>query len=232
MAILTTIGAATATAGNPLLEPFNTPFGTPPFDKIKTEHYKPAITEAISRARTEIDAIVTNPDTPTFANTIEALERSGGLLDTITAIFFNLDAAETSDEMQKIAMEVSPMLTEFANDITLNPVLFTRIKDVYDNRDNLSLTSEQQTLLKDTYENFARSGAALSEKDKARFREISTELSQLSLKFGQNVLAETNRFTLHITEESDISELPGFVREAMAEEAKERKLDGWVVTLQ
>ncbi len=232
---LTTLSAAAFAAGGsdtPLLQPFDTPYGTPPFAKIKLEHYKPAIEASIDSARVEIKAIADNPAAPTFANTIEALERAGALLDRTASIFFNLDAAETSDQMQGIAMDISPMMTAFANDVTLDPKLFARVKAVYEQRDKLKLTAEQQMLLKDTYENFARSGAALPEKDKARFREISTELSQLSLKFGQNVLAETNDFTLHLSDPKQVEALPAFVRESMAEEAAAKGKEGWLVTLQ
>ena len=181
---------------NPLLQDFN----TAPFSQIKPEHYKPAIEKGIEIAKAEIDAIVKNTDTPTFENTTVALDFTGSKLGRITSIFFNLNSAETNDEIQKIAQEVSPLLSEFRNDITLNEALFQRVKTVFDTKENLDLTAEQDMLLDKQYKGFARNGANLNEEDKTKLREIYAKLSKLSLQFGENVLAETNAFELHLTD--------------------------------
>ena len=217
---------------NPLLADFDTPFGVPPFEQIREEHYLPAFEEAIREARDEVKAIASDPEAPTFENTIVALERSGQRLGAIAAVFFNLNEAETSDAMQQIALEVSPRLTELDNDIVLDPVLFERVKTVYEKRDSLSLTSEQRMLLDKAYKRFVRNGAGLSDEDKTAYREISTELSNLTLKFGENVLGATNAFYLHLTDSADLAGLPATVVEGAAEEAKARNLEGWVITLQ
>ncbi|WP_300286072.1 M3 family metallopeptidase [uncultured Alistipes sp.] len=217
---------------NPLSVESTAPYGAPRFDEIRNEHYKPAFEQAVREAREEVDAIVANPEAPTFANTIEALEFSGKRLDAISNIFFNLNEAHTNDTMQSLALELSPMLTAFGNDISLNPQLFERVKAVYDRRDSLGLNTEQARLLEKTYKSFARNGAALSEEDKQIYRELTEKLSELSLKFNQNSLAATNAFTLHITDSAKVAELPAYVREGMAAEAKERDMEGWVVTLQ
>ena len=213
---------------NPLL----TPFDTAPFLQIKNEHFKPAFLKAMDDARAEIDAITSNTKTPTFENTIEALEFSGHQLDRISSVFFNLNSAETNDEIQKIAQEVSPLLSEFGNDITLNEELFERIKTVYQQKDNLNLSIEQNTLLDKRYKSFSRNGANLSEDKKTRLREIDAESSKLKLKFGENILAETNKYQKHITEESDLDGLPEGAKEAAAQLAKTKgKKDGWMLTL-
>ncbi len=217
---------------NPLSVESTAPYGAPRFDEIRNEHYKPAFEQAVREAREDVDAIVANPEAPTFANTIEALEFSGKRLDAISNIFFNLNEAHTNDTMQSLALELSPMLTAFGNDISLNPQLFERVKAVYDRRDSLGLNTEQARLLEKTYKSFARNGAALSEEDKQIYRELTEKLSELSLKFNQNSLAATNAFTLHITDSAKVAELPAYVREGMAAEAKERDMEGWVVTLQ
>ncbi len=217
---------------NPLSVDSTAPYGAPRFDEIRNEHYKPAFEQAIREARAEVDAIVANPEAPTFANTIEALEFSGGKLDEISNIFFNLNEAHTNDTMQSLALELSPMLTAFGNDISLDPRLFERVKAVYDQRETLGLNTEQARLLEKTYKSFARNGAALSEADKQTYRDLTEKLSQLSLKFNQNSLAATNAFTLQITDSAKIAELPDYVKESMAAEAKERDMEGWVVTLQ
>ena len=191
-----------------------------------------AFVQAVREARADIAAIVGNAQAPTFANTIEALEFSGRRLDRISNIFFNLNEAHTNDTMQALALELSPMLTEFSNDVSLDPKLFARVKAVYDRRESLGLNAEQRRLLEKTYKGFARSGAALSDGDKKIYRELTARLSELSLQFNQNSLAATNAFTLHVTDPAVVGELPDFVREGMAAEAKERGLDGWVVTLQ
>lgn len=217
---------------NPLLVASENPYGAPAFDKIKNEHYKPAFEAAITEGRAQIDSIVSNTEDPTFANTIEALEYSGRTLSNIGSIFFNLNEAATDSTMQALALEISPLLTEYSNDIMLNEKLFFRIKSVYDFRDSLGLTAEQSRLLEETYKGFVRNGANLTEEEKNKFREINKELSQLGLQFGQNVLAATNKFFIHIQDSAELAGLPAFVKEAGASEAKERSLEGWVFTLQ
>ena len=212
---------------NPLLQPFD----IAPFQQIKSEHYKPAIKKAIALAKAEIDQIVNNTDTPTFENTTVALDFTGEKLNRITSIFFNLNSAETNDEIQKIAQEVSPWLSEFRNDITLNEALFKRVKSVFDTKKNLELTPEQSMLLEKQYNGFARNGANLNDDDKAKLRAIDTKLSKLSLQFGENVLAETNAFELHLTDENDLSGLPESAKEAAHQLAKENNKEGWIFTL-
>jgi peptidyl-dipeptidase Dcp len=213
---------------NPLLKEFKTPHETAPFPEIKNEHFLPAFREAIKTGETEVNAVAENKAEPTFENTLEALDRAGKLLGRTAGIFFNLVSAETSDELQQIAQEVSPLITKFQNDITLNPVLFERIKTVYNQKNSLSLNAEQQTLLENTYLNFVRKGASLSHADKEKFREISTELSKLSLKFGENVRKETNNFEMHITDKSKLSGLPESALEAAADKAKSKNKKGWI----
>lgn len=212
---------------NILLQPFN----EAPFSKIKTEDFQPAIEAAIEQARAEIDAITQNQDEPTFKNTIEALDYAGQQLDRVTSVFFNLNSAETNEEIQKIAQEVSPKLSAFSNDITLNEQLFKCVKTVYEQRDQLDLTTEQQTLLDKKYKGFSRNGANLPEDKKTRLREIDTELSKLKLKFGENVLAETNKYELHLTNEEDLKGLPESAKEAAAQIAAEKEKEGWIITL-
>lgn len=212
---------------NPLLSPFD----TAPFSQIENEHFMPAFTQAMADARAEIDAITENKEAPTFTNTIEALDFAGEQLDRISSVFFNLNSAETNEEIQKIAQEVSPLLSEFGNDITLNEALFKRVKAVYEQKDNLDLTVEQQTLLDKRYKGFSRNGANLAEDKKTRLREIDAELSKLKLKFGENVLAETNKFKMHLTNEEDLDGLPEGEKEAAAQLAKSKDLDGWLITL-
>ena len=212
---------------NPLLKNFN----TAPFSEIKNEHFSPAIKQLIEETKAEIDAIANSTETPTFENTVEALENTGQQLDRVTSIFFNLNSAETNDEIQKIAQEVSPLLSDFGNDILLNEKLFKKVKQVFDSRDTLTLNQEQQTLLEKQYKGFSRNGANLSEDDKIKLREIDSQLSKLKLNFGENVLAETNAFQLHITNENDLAGLPDGVKEMSAQTAKEKELEGWVFTL-
>ncbi|MEP3210991.1 MAG: M3 family metallopeptidase [Maribacter sp.] len=213
---------------NPLLEEFD----LAPFSKIKNAHFKPAFLKGIEDARAEINAITSNTEVPTFENTIEALEFSGQQLDRISSVFFNLNSAETNEEIQKIAQEVSPLLSEFGNDITLNEDLFTKIKTIYDQKGDLNLSVEQQTLLDKKYKSFSRNGANLSEDKKKRLREIDAESSKLKLKFGENVLAETNKFQKHITNEADLDGLPEGAKEAAAQLAKSKGKDtGWLLTL-
>ena len=212
---------------NPLL----TPFDTAPFSKIKNEHFKPAFLQAIEDARAEIDAIANSKQIPTFENTIAALDFAGQQLDRISSVFFNLNSAETNPEIQKIAQEVSPQLSEFSNDITLNEDLFKRVKAVYDQKNNLELTIEEQTLLDKKYKSFSRNGANLPLNKKQRLREIDAELSKLKLQFGENVLAETNKYEMHLTNEEDLDGLPEGEKEAAAQLAKSKDKDGWLITL-
>lgn len=214
-----------------LTQHFNTKYDTAPFSQIKLEDYEPAFIENIATARAEIDAIIKNTEAPTFENTIVALDFSGNLLERLSSIFFNLNSAETCDEMQKIAQKVSPLLTEFSNDITLNEDLFKKVKTVYEQKDSLNLTAEQATLLDKKFKNFSRNGAILAEDKKSKLREIDTELAKLKLTFGENVLAETNNYQLHITNESDLKGLPEGTIEAAKSLAKSKELDGWIFTL-
>ncbi|MDH2208552.1 MULTISPECIES: M3 family metallopeptidase [Empedobacter] len=217
---------------NPLLEKFETPFESAPFSKIKNEDYKPAFIQAIEEAKAEIDAITANPEAPTFANTIEAMELSGEKLGRISSIFFNLNSAETNDEIQEIAQEVSPLLSEFGNDVRLNQDLFERIKVVYNQKDSLNLTDEQAYLLEKKYKGFSRNGANLNEEDKNKLREIDKQLSMLSLQFGQNVLAETNAYELIITDENDLKGLPQYAIDQAKADAEQKNHEGWLITLQ
>ena len=213
------------------LEKFNTKCNSAPFSKINLSDYKPAFEECIEKAKAEIDAVIQNTENPTFENTIEALDFAGENLDRLSSIFFNLNSAETSEEMQKIAQEVSPLLTAFSNDITLNEDLFKKVKAVYDQKDSLTLTTEQTTLLDKKYKGFARNGALLSEDKKMRLREIDKDLAKLKLTYGENVLAETNNYQLHITNEANLSGLPEGTIEAARTLAKSKELEGWVFTL-
>ncbi len=218
---------------NPLLQPFNAPHQTAPFDKINEDHYMPAFEKALQDGRNDIQNIINNTDTPSFENTIEALEKSGKLLDRISGILFNLNSAETNEKIQSIAREVSPMLSDYANDIWLNDKLFKRVKTVYEqHQQKNTLNEEQQKLLDDIFKGFTRRGAMLSGDKKERYREISSELSKLSLQFGENVLAETNGFRLHITDEKELSGLPSDAIEAAAHRAKSEDKEGWLFTLQ
>ena len=217
---------------NPLVAEWNTPYQTPPFSEIKLEHYEPAIEYAIAENRAEIEAIINNPEAPTFENTIVAMEQAGALLGRVTNVFFVLNNCSTSAEMQQIALNITPKLTELSNDISLNPELFARVKAVYDDRENLNLDVEDSQLLENTYKGFARSGALLEGEAQELYRQYTTELSQLTLSFGQNALAATNAFSLNITDEAKVAELPDFVKEGLAAEAEARGEQGWTVTLQ
>ena len=219
-------------ANNPFLKEWDTPYQTPPFSEIKLEHYEPAIDYAIEQNRAEIEAIINNPEEPTFENTILAMEQSGKLLGRVTGVFFVLNNCESTDEMQAIAQNITPKLTALSNDISLNPELFQRVKVVYDKRDELNLDQEDRQLLEESYKGFARSGALLEGEDKELYRQYSEELSNLTLKFGQNALAATNAFSLNITDEAQVAELPDFVKEALAADAEARGEQGWTVTLQ
>ena len=216
---------------NPLLGEFKTPHQTAPFNEIKNEHFIPAFQESIKQGEAEIAAIIANTSAPTFENTIVALENTGRLLSRTAGVFFNLMSSETNEDLQKIAQEVSPMLTKFQNDITLNPALFEKIKAVYAQKDKLKLNAEQQMLLENSYSNFIRQGANLTDEQKDKFREISTELSKLSLTFNENVLKETNSYELLITDKNKLSGLPEGVLEAAAGLAKSKNKEGWLFTL-
>jgi len=221
-----------AVAENPFLGKFNTLHETFPFGRIRNEHYLPALNEAIAKGKAEIDDIVNNPEAPTFENTVVALDSSGAMVDCVSAVMFNLNSAETNTELQKIVKEASSLLSEYGNDIRLNARLFERIKQLYDNRDTLSLDTESQTLLEKTYKSFSRNGANLNEGDKARLREIDMRLSELGLTFGEHVLDETNDFLMEITDENELVGLPDFAREAAKQTAREKGKEGWVFTLQ
>src|SRR5690554_4716011 len=216
---------------NSLKQDFSTPYSTAPFSKIKNEDFLPAIEEGIETAKKEIQEIIDNPEAPNFKNTLEAMAYSGMHLDRITSIFFNLHSAETNDELENIAQEVAPKLSEFSNDITLNPALFQRIKTVYDQKDKLTLTPEQEMLLVSNYKSFVRNGALLNEEEKQKLREIMNELSTLTLTFGKNVLVEQNAYQLHLTNEKDGEGLPQGIIEAAAELAKAENKEGWIFTL-
>lgn len=218
---------------NILLEEFNTPFGTVPFNDIQIGDFLPALRQAIAIGQQEIQQIKDNAQEPNFANTIEALERSGELVNRISRIFFNLNAAETNAEIQKLAKEISPLLTAFGNDILLDEVLFTRIKQIYHQLGRLELNAEQNTLLENTYKSFVRNGANLDESGKERLRQIDSQLAQLSLEFGEHVLAETNAYALEITDQQQLAGLPEDVIEAAALTARQQdKPNSWIFTLQ
>ncbi len=215
------------TETNPLLQPFN----TAPFSKIENEHFLPAIKQLIKDTKEEINTITENKETPTFKNSVEALERTGEQLNRVTGIFFNLNSAETNEEIQKIAQDVSPLLSDFKNDLLLNEALFKRVKSVYNRKDSMTLTAEESMLLEKQYKGFARNGANLSEDKKQKLRKIDQDLSKLSLTFGEHVLAETNKYELHITDEDKLSGLPEGAKEEAADTAKEKGKDGWMFTL-
>lgn len=218
---------------NILLKEFTTPYGVPPFDKIKITDFAPAFDTAIAEMQAEVDAIVANPDEPTFENTIEALERAGSTLERVSGVFFNLQECNNSEEMEAIAMEVSPKNTALVDNINMNSTLFQRVKKVYKTADTTGWTSEKKMLLKKTYKQFVRGGANLNEKDKERLQEINKQLGILSLKFESNVLKETNNFKLIITDTNDLAGLPKVVRDAAAETAKNENLENsWVFTIQ
>jgi len=216
---------------NILNKSFDTPYQTVPFTKLKTEYFLPAFQLAIEKAKAEINTIVENTELPTFENTIEALDFSGEELERISSLFFNLNSAETNDDIQKTAQEVSPLLATFSNDVAMNEALFNRVKAVYSQKDQLKLSPEQLTLLDKKYKSFARNGANLTEDQKLKLREIDKKLSQLKLKFGENVLAETNKFEMLITDENDLSGLPEGAKEAAKQLAESKNQEGWLITL-
>lgn len=214
---------------NPLLTDSTLPYGAPQFDKIKTEHYLPAFEQAITEAKAEIDAIVNNPDAPTFENTIAALEETGGRLNDVAGIFYNLLEADTNEEMQDIAEKVSPMMTEYSMYVSLNEPLFARVKAVHESSEGLE--PDQARLLEKTWKSFVRNGANLGAEDKETYSKLSEQLSLLTLQYGKNVLAATNAFTLNLTDEADLEGLPDFVREAAVETAKSKEMEGWAFDL-
>ncbi len=214
-----------------LLKPFENQHNTAPFSKIKNKDFLPAIQECIKKAKEEIVAITNNKKIPSFENTIEALDYAGEQLDRVTSIFFNLNSAETNKEIQKLAQEISPLLTEFSNDIRLNKKLFKRVKALYEIKDDLNLNPEQEMLLDKKYKSFSRNGANLPEDKKNELREIDKKLSKLKLKFGENVLAETNKFEMLITDKNDLSGLPEGAKEAAKQLAESKDKKGWLFTL-
>src|SRR5690606_25685807 len=214
-----------------LTEKFNTVHDTAPFSAIAEKDYIPAFEEGITLTLKDIEDIVSNPEPPTFANTIEALAYSGLTLDRISNLFFNLHSAETNDKLEKIAQEVAPKLSALGNDITLNIDLFSRVKAVYDQKSTLNLTPEQETLLEKSFKDFARNGALLNDEQKQKLRDIDSKLAVLKLKYGENVLADSNAYQLHITNEKDLAGLPEGVIEAAASLAKSESKEGWIFTL-
>lgn len=223
----------TIEAQNPfLVKQYTTPHNTIPFDKIEVAHYEPAIREGIRQHNTEIDAIINNAETPTFANTIEAYERSGKLLAHVSEVFGNLLSAETNDDMQELAKIIMPLLDEHSNDVSLNETLFNRIKFVYEHQANENLNQEQTKLLEDVYNGFVRNGANLQNEAKENYRELTRQLSLLTLQFSENNLKETNDYKLVLTDKAQLSGLPGSAVETAAETAREQGIDGWVFTLQ
>jgi peptidyl-dipeptidase Dcp len=216
---------------NPLLADFATPYDTAPFHLIKNEHFLPAVTEAIQWAKADI-ARIKSESLPSFENTIGALDRSGKKLGVISTIFFNLNSAETNDEIQKLAREISPLLTDHSNDILLDQELFQRVAQIYETRESLNLSAEQNTLLEKTYKSFVRNGAKLTGEDAGKLRQIDQEMAQLSLKFGENVLAETNKYVYYVENEADLEGLPEGIKEAAAQIAEEKGNPGkWAFTL-
>ena len=216
---------------NPFFSKWNTPFETVPFNKIKVEHYEPAFKKGIEELKAEVDNIANNPKPATFENTIVALERSGKLLNRVSGAFFNVLSANANDEMMEVSQRISPDLTESSNYVYLNDKLFARVKAVYDQRASLNLDKEDAKLLDETYRAFQERGATLNEADKAKYRELTTEMSLLSLQFDQNALKDQNRFELLLTDENDLSGLPESIREAAAHLAKEKGKTGWLFTL-
>lgn len=216
---------------NPLLEESPLPYGAPQFDRIRAGHYMPAFKAGIKEAKAEIDAIVANPEAPTFENTIETLEFSGRTLNRVAGIFYNILEADATDELQAIAEELSPLMTEYEMYVSLNAQLFERVKSVYEKRESLPLDKVQARLLENTYKSFSRNGANLNDEDKAVYSKYMEELSLLTLQFGKNVLASTNAFQMHLTDENDLEGLPDYLRDLGAMTAKERGLEGWVFTL-
>ena len=218
-------------AQNPFLEKYTTPHGTAPFNKIKTEHFEPALQEGMKKQMAEIYAIVNNPEAPSFKNTIVALDKSGALLNRVQNVFGNLLSAETNDDLQTVAEKMMPLLTEHGNNISLNKKLFERVKAVYSQINKLKLTKEETRLLQKTYDGFVRNGANLEGEAKVKYRALTTELSKLTLQYGQNILKETNNYELVITDKAKLAGLPESILEASALTAKEKGKEGWMFTL-
>lgn len=218
-------------AQNPFLTKYTTPHGTVPFDRIKTEHYEPALKEGMKQQMAEVEAIVANPEAPTFQNTIVALEKSGETLNKVTTVLSNLLGAETSDELQAVAEKVMPLLSEHANNINLNSKLFERVKAVYNQKDKLGLNTEESMLLENTYKGFERGGANLTGEAKEKYRALTNELSTLSLQYSQYNLKDANRYELLLTREDQIAGLPESAREAAEHAAREKGKQGWLITL-
>ena len=216
---------------NPLLGEWKTPHQTPPFAEIKTEHYRPAVEKGMDEARKNIDAITSSKDKPTFENTILALEKSSALLDKVTSILFNMNESNTNEDLQKIVLEISPKLTSFSNNIYMNEKLFERVKAVYEGEEMKTLSNEQKMLVDKTYRAFLRTGATLDKNAKKQYKANAEELSKLSQKFKQNVLADNNNYFMHITDKEELKGLPQNAINSAAEEAKKRNLEGWVITL-
>ena len=232
-ALVTSCKDGAKQVNNPLMQKFETPFQAPPFDKIKLVDYKPAFEEGMKQHKAEIEAIVNNPEEPTFENTIVALDKAGELLNRTSAIFFNLYEAMKNDEMQQLAMEISPAVTAHGDEINMNPKLFARIKALYDKRETLGLDALALRTLKLYYNDFVRGGANLNDADKAKMMQINGELAKLSLQYGDNLLKETNAFTLVVDNENDLVGLPETAIAAAAAEAKDRGMEGkWVFTVQ
>jgi peptidyl-dipeptidase Dcp len=229
--LLMTIMTVNMQAQNPFFTDYKTPQGTPPFDKIKNEHFEPAFKKGIEEHQKEIDQIVNNTENPTFQNTIEAYEKSGELLSKVSSVFYNLLSAESNDEMMTISQQMSPLLSEHSNNISLNENLFERVKSIYDKRKDLGLTPEQIRLTEKIYEGFEDKGVTLSAKDKEIYRKLSAELSQLTLNFGQNVLKETNKFEMLLSDEAELAGLPQNVKDAAAAKAKQKGKEGWMFDL-
>lgn len=222
----------TQTETNPFLTEFQTEHGVPPFDKIRLEHYEPAFLKGIEEQNANIDAIVNNSEAPTFENVIVALDNSSPTLDRVSAIFYNMTEAETTDDLKELSIKLAPTLSEHSDNISLNQDLFKKVDAVYQQKDALGLTTEQQRLLEETYKGFVRSGANLSPEKQARLREVNKELSTLGIKFSDNVLNENNAFKLYIDKEEDLAGLPDWFRQSAAEKAKEDGQEGkWLFTL-
>ncbi len=229
--IVTACTGKSEKSDNPFFSDYKNEYKAPPFESIKNAHYLPAFEEGIKQHQAEIDSIASNPEAPTFANTIEAMEYSGELLSKVSAVFSNLQSAETNDEMDSIAKIVTPKLTEHSDNIYLNDKLFQRVRAIFDTKATLGLTPEQDRVLEKIYKRFIRSGAALNEEQKAQLREINKELSTLELTFGQNILAETNAFKKFVTNKEELKGLPEGIIEAAAEEAKKEGKEGqWLFT--
>ena len=220
------------TTMNPFFETYTTPYQVPPFDLIKNEHFKPAILEGIKKQEAEINAIVSTKQKPTFENTVLAMENSGKLLARVSTVFYNMNSANTNEEIQVIAKELAPKLSAHNDNIYLNDALFQKVKTIWDNQKNFKLNKEQAKILENLYKSFVRSGANLSEENKKRLREINSEMAVATLKYGQNILAETNSYELVISDKNDLAGLPNELIETAAADAKAKgKAGKWVFTL-